>query len=170
MELLLIKSLYSRVSKLCVLLLLLFFSLPGWSGGWDLDKGPVVSNLQGELVCIGCALKGGVGSNSQCGVYTSHNIGLRMGDGSLWQFVNNQTGHDIIFAHNLLEGKKASISGFMYPIAHMIEIVSITINGVTDEQISDAALQQDHLIGKALIARKKGETPMVSPYGLSKSQ
>lgn len=134
------------------------------AGGWDLDKGPNVSTIQGKLVCIGCSLMGGVGSNSQCGTYTTHNIGLRMGDGSLWHFVNNQTGHDIIFAHNLLDGKKATITGFMYPIAHMIEIVSINIDGVTDEQVSEAAYKEDQLIGKALLERKKGEAPVITHY------
>ncbi len=148
-------------------LLLLIISLNTWSGGWDLDKGPAISNIQGELVCIGCSLKSSLGSNSQCGIYTTHNIGLRLGDGSLWQFVNNQTGHDIIFAHNLLEGKKARITGFLYPIAHMIEIVSITVDGVTEQQISDAAFKEDKQIGKALMARKRNQPPVIYPYHLS---
>lgn len=137
------------------------------SGGWDLDKGPQITMIKGELVCIGCALKGKSGSNSQCGIYTSHNIGLSMADGSLWHFVNNQTGHDIIFAHNLLDSKKATITGFMYPKSHMIEIVSIIVEEISDEQISDAAFNEDKMIGKALLNRKKGEPPLILHYEMS---
>ncbi len=147
-------------------ILLLQLVTPAWSGGWDLDKGPAVSTMKGELVCIGCALHSNTGSNSQCGIYTSHTIGLKMGDGSLWQFMNNQTGHDVIYSHNLLEGKKSTVTGFMYPIAHMIEIVSIDVDGVTDEQMSDAAFAQDKLIGSALLNRKKGQAPVIYPYNM----
>jgi hypothetical protein len=64
---------------------------------------PEIMTLRGKLVCIGCILKKSSGSNSQCGLYTVHNIGLQLGDGSLWSFVDNQNGHDLIYAHNLLE-------------------------------------------------------------------
>jgi hypothetical protein len=138
--------------------------LPLVAGGWDLDTGPEIMTLHGKLVCVGCSLKKAAGSNSQCGIYTTHNIGLRLGDGSLWNFVNNETGHDIIFSHNLLEGKKAKITGFLYPTAHMIEILSIEVKGVTEKEIAQAALHEDKLIGKALLERKKGAPPVVIHY------
>lgn len=139
--------------------LLLTASL-SFAGGWANDKGLDQVTLKGELVCVGCSLKKMDGANAQCNLYAHHAIGFKTGDGLLWSIVDNEKGHDTIRAHKLLEkGKKATITGWIYPVAHFIEIADIKVEGVSMEQIQVAALEEDKLIAKRLATRELGEVP-----------
>ncbi len=130
------------------------------AGGWAPDKGLDKVTLKGELVCVGCSLKKMDGANAQCNLYAHHAIGFRTADGLLWSIVDNEKGHDIIRAHKLLEkGTKATITGWIYPVAHFIEIDAIQVEGVTMEQIQKAGLEEDQLIAKRLATRKLGQVP-----------
>lgn len=130
------------------------------AGGWAADKGLDKMTLTGELVCIGCSLKKLDGANAQCNLYAHHAVGFRTADGLLWNIVDNEKGHDVIRAHRLLEkGVKATISGWIYPVAHFIEIDSIKVEGVSMAQIQQSGLEEDHLIAKRLASRKLGEVP-----------
>jgi len=129
------------------------------AGGWDADKGMDKSTLKGELVCIGCSLKKLSGANAQCSLYAQHAIGFKAADGTLWSFVDNAKGHDIINAHTLLEKKDATVTGWIYPAAHFIEIDSISVDGVSELEIQKAGLAEDHLKSKRLAGRKLGEVP-----------
>lgn len=132
------------------------------AGGWDAKKGMDKVTIKGELVCIGCSLKKLDGANAQCNLYSHHEIGVRTGDGLLWSIVDNEKGHDITRAHRLLEkGVKATITGWLYPIAHFIEIDEIEVEGVSMDEIRRAALEEDHLIAKRLATRKLGEHPAI---------
>lgn len=130
------------------------------AGGWATDKGLDKVTLKGELVCIGCSLKKLDGANAQCDLYSHHAVGFRTADGLLWSIVDNEKGHDVIRAHYLLEkGKKATIAGWIYPVAHFIEIDTIEVEGVTMAQIQKAGYEEDLLIAKRLATRKLGEVP-----------
>ncbi len=141
---------------------LVFAAYSGLSmaGGWDNEKGLDQVQLQAELVCLGCSLKKLSGANAQCGLYTLHDVGVRLGDGSLWTIVNNTAGHDTIRAHELVIGKSAQITGWLYPNANHIEIDSISIEGVSAAELAEAAWNEDQKIGKALMARAPGSAPI----------
>ena len=130
------------------------------AGGWDSAKGMDQIRLKGELVCTGCSLKKLSGANAQCSLYSQHDIGVKLADGTIWTIVNNAKGHDIIRAHKTVENKYAVINGWMYPNAHQIEIASIKVEGVSADEIAKAAWQEDQKIAKALLNRKVGEAPV----------
>ncbi len=130
-----------------------------FAGGWDAAKGMDKITLKGQLVCLGCSLKKLDGANAQCNLYAHHAIGFKAGDGTLWSIIDNAKGHDIIRAHELLGKKNATITGWMFPVAHFIEIAEITVEGVTPEAIAKAGWEEDKLLAKRLDARKVGEAP-----------
>ena len=129
------------------------------AGGWDKNKGLEQITITGELVCLGCSLKKLNGQNSQCSLYSQHAIGFKAQDGTLWNLVENANGHDIIRAHKLLGNKKATITGWLYPIAHQIEIETINVIGVTEKQIQKAGWEEDQILAKRLSSRTVGEAP-----------
>ncbi len=131
------------------------------AGGWDTEKGLEKITLTGELVCVGCSLKKLNGANAQCDLYAHHAIGFKAGDGTLWSFVDNAKGHDVINAHTLVEKKTATVTGWLYPLAHFIEIDEISVEGVTLEAIQKAGLEEDHLKATRLASRKLGEVPEI---------
>jgi hypothetical protein len=133
-----------------------------WGGGWDAAKGTPKITLAGELVCLGCSLKKLDGQNAQCDLYAHHAIGFKAADGTLWNIVDNAKGHDVVRAHQLLEKKKATITGWMYPLAHQIEIDEIAVEGVTQAQIQKAGYEEDQLLAKRLMSRKVGEPPALA--------
>lgn len=133
-----------------------------WAGGWDAAKGTPKTTLTGEMVCLGCSLKKLDGQNAQCDLYAHHAIGFKAADGTLWNIVDNAKGHDVVRAHQLLEKKKATITGWMYPIAHQIEIDEIKVEGVTQAQIQKAGYEEDQLLAKRLMSRKVGEPPALA--------
>ncbi len=130
-----------------------------FAGGWDTEKGLDQVSLKGELVCLGCTLKKMNGQNAQCSLYSQHSIGFKSKDGTLWNIVENAKGHDIIRAHKLLGHKQATITGWLYPIAHQIEIGTINVPGVTEKEIQNAGWEEDQILAKRLGARKVGEVP-----------
>jgi len=132
-----------------------------WAGGWDKDKGLSKMTLTGELVCVGCSLKKLDGANAQCSIYAQHLIGFKAGDGTLWSIVDNEKGHDVTRSHTLVNKKKATITGYMYPLAHFIEIIDIEVDGVTKAQIAESAWQEDMQVAKRLASRKLGEAPQL---------
>ncbi len=136
-----------------------FLVTTAYAGGWDKKKGLDKMTLSGELVCVGCSLKKLDGANAQCSIYAQHLVGFKAGDGTLWSIIDNEKGHDVTRAHTLLEHKKATITGYMFPIAHFIEIVDIDVEGVTKDQIAKAAWDEDQQIATRLAARKVGEAP-----------
>lgn len=142
-----------------VSVVLMQFSSASFAGGWDNKKGLDQINIEAELVCLGCSLKKLSGANAQCGLYTQHDVGLKLADGSLWSIVNNAAGHDTIRAHKLAIGKTASITGWLYPNANHIEIDTIKIAGVSKDQLATAAWEEDQKVAKALMSRKPGEAP-----------
>ncbi len=141
---------------------LMQFSAATFAGGWDNKKGLDQITIEAELVCLGCSLKKISGANAQCSLYSLHDVGVKLADGSLWSIVNNQAGHDTIRAHKLVIGKKAKITGWLYPNANHIEIDTIDIAGVSKEQLATTAWEEDQKIAKALLARKPGEAPVHS--------
>ncbi len=150
------------IKKLSVVLMIVAVTASSaLAGGWDTDKGLDKVTLTGELVCIGCSLKKLDGANAQCDLYAHHAIGFKAGDGTLWSLVDNAIGHDVINAHVLLEHKQATLTGWMYPLAHYIEIDGIDVEGVTLEQIQQTGWEEDQLKAKRLVSRKVGETPEI---------
>jgi len=143
------------------ILITVLLATPAFAGGWDKDKGQDTVTLKGELICIGCSLKKLSGANAQCSLFGAHDVGLKLADGTFWNFVNNATGHDIIRAHGAVIGKAATVTGWIYPNAHMIEIESISVDGVSPEQIAKAAWEEDQKVAKRLTERKIGEPPAV---------
>jgi hypothetical protein len=142
------------------LLSLLFCATLASAGGWNADKGLDKVTLKGQLVCVGCSLKKLDGANAQCNLFAHHAIGFKTADGLLWSFVDNAKGHDVIRAHKLVEkGKNATVTGWIYPAAHFIEIDSVDVEGVTMEQIQIAGLEEDKLIAKRLATRTLGQAP-----------
>ena len=130
-----------------------------YAGGWKTGKGLEKMVIKGELVCVGCSLKKLDGANSQCDLFAHHAIGFKTADGSYWSIMDNAAGHDVIRAHELLEKKSATISGWLYPVANMVEIDSITVDGVSAKEIARAGWEEDQKIAKELLARKVGEAP-----------
>jgi len=125
--------------KIVLTLIILVVSASlSWAGGWDKKKGLDQITLSGELLCIGCTLKKLDGANAQCDLYTHHAIGFKTADGTLWSIVDNAKGHDVINSHDLVENKKATITGWIYPIANFIEIDDIKVDGVTTAEIQKA--------------------------------
>ncbi len=143
------------------ILVMAFFVATAFAGGWDKEKGLDEMTLTGELVCVGCSLKKLDGANAQCSIYAQHLIGFKAGDGTLWSIVDNEKGHDITRSHTLLEHKKATITGFMFPVAHFIEIVDIEVEGVTSAQIEKSGWEEDQLMAKRLAVRKVGQAPQL---------
>lgn len=130
------------------------------AGGFDVKKGLDKITLDVELVCLGCSLKKMSGANAQCDLFTRHDVGIKLGDGTLWTIVNNGKGHDIIRAHGLVINKKATVTGWLYPAANHIEIDSIEVEGISADQVAKAAWDEDQIIGKALSGRKVGQPPV----------
>jgi len=147
---------------ICALLVFVVGSTMAWAGGWDAKKGLDKVTVTGELLCIGCSLKKLDGANAQCDLYAHHAIGFKTLDGALWSIVENAKGHDIVRSHTLLENKKATVTGWLYPIAHYIEIDTITVDGVKPEDIQKAAWEEDRLLAKRLLERKVGEPPTLA--------
>lgn len=150
--------------KLLVLTLIFLFAFASLSfaGGWDKTKGTDKVTLKGTLICVGCNLKKMSGANAQCDLYAHHAIGFKTEDGVIWNILENAKGHDIVRAHRLLEKNvPATITGWIYPIAHVIEIDSITIEGVSMKDIQKAAWDEDQLLAKRLMSRKVGEPPVM---------
>ena len=77
----------------------------------------------------------------------------------MWHIRKNDKGYDIIKAHKLLEGKevKATITGWIYPIAHVIEIDTVEVEGVSITEIQKSAWEEDQALAKKLMKRKAGE-------------
>ncbi len=92
---------------------------------------------------------------------TLHDVGFKLEDGTLWSFVNNKRGHDVIRAHHLVTHKNAQITGWLYPNAHHIELDSIVVEGVSSKGIAKAAWEEDQKIAQALLHRKFGKAPLV---------
>ncbi|MGL1935375.1 MAG: hypothetical protein OCD01_10150 [Fibrobacterales bacterium] len=130
-----------------------------FAGGWDTQKGLNEITLKGELVCTGCSLKKLDGANAQCNLFAHHALGFRSADGTIWNIVDNAKGHDVIRAHTLLEHKEATITGYIYPIAHNLELTTIKVDGVSASNIAKAGWEEDQLIAKRLLQRKIGEAP-----------
>lgn len=131
-----------------------------YAGGWDKAKGMDTVTLKGNLICVGCNLKKMSGANAQCDLYAQHSIGFKTEDGTIWNIIENAKGHDIVKAHTLLEKNvPATITGWMYPIANMIEIDSITVEGISMADIQKAAWEEDQILAKKLMERKVGEAP-----------
>lgn len=130
------------------------FSASAFAGGWDENKGLQQLSLKGELVCIGCSLKKLDGANAQCSLYAQHAIGFKTADGTLWSIVDNAKGHDIINAHKLLGHKTATINGWIFPLAHFIEIDTVHVEGAGQDEIAKVAREQDRQIAKGLLERK----------------
>ena len=130
-----------------------------YAGGWKTDKGLDKMSVKGELVCVGCSLKKLNGANAQCDLFAHHAIGFKTADGSFWSIIDNGAGHDVIRGHELVENKSATISGWLYPVANMIEIDTITIDGVSAKELAQAGWDEDQEIAKSLLARKVGEAP-----------
>lgn len=130
-----------------------------FAGGWDANKGLNETTLKGEIICTGCTLKKLDGANAQCNLFAHHAMGFRSADGTIWNIVDNAKGHDVIRAHTLLGHKKATIKGFIYPIANQLEINSISVDGVSAKQIAKAGWEEDQMIAKRLLKRKVGEAP-----------
>jgi len=152
-------------AKLVLLLVLgTILSSSAFAGGWDRNKGTDLITLKGELICIGCSLKTLSGANAQCDLYTRHDVGFKFADGTFWNFVNNASGHDIIRAHKTVIHKTAIVTGWMYPNAHMIEIDTITVEGVTPEEIAQAAWLEDQEVAKQLTNREVGQLPQIKPH------
>jgi hypothetical protein len=129
------------------------------AGGWKADKGLDKMSIEGKLVCIGCSLKKLDGANAQCNLFAHHAIGFKTADGSLWSIIDNAAGHDVIRGHALIQGKTATINGWLYPIANMIEIATISVDGVSAKEIAKAGWEEDQAIAKGLLSRKVGEAP-----------
>lgn len=131
-----------------------------FAGGWDKAKGMDTVTLKGSLICVGCNLKKMSGANAQCDLYAQHSIGFKTEDGTIWNIIENAKGHDIVKAHTLLEKNvPATITGWIYPVANMIEIDSITVEGVSMADIQKAAWNEDQILAKKLMERKVGEAP-----------
>jgi hypothetical protein len=131
------------------------------AGALNSSKGLDEITINGEIVCLGCSLKKLGGANAQCGLYDAHDAGIKLKDGTLWSIVNNAKGHDIIRGHGAVIGKKATISGWIYPNAHYIEINKITVEGVSKKEIAIAAHKEDLKVAHALMSRKVGEAPNI---------
>lgn len=143
-----------------VIFTLIFATAPiAFAGGWDNTKGMDKLKLKGQLVCVGCSLKKMNGADAQCSLFAHHAVGFKSGDGTLWSIVDNEKGHDVIRAHTLVGKKNATISGWIYPSAHFVEIDSIEVEGVSMEEIRKAGLEEDRLLAKRLASRKLGEAP-----------
>jgi len=150
-----------RVIALTVVFVFALASL-SFAGGWDKTKGTDKVTLKGTLLCIGCNLKKMGGANAQCNLYAHHAIGFKSEDGLMWNILNNEKGHDIIMAHKLLEKNvPATITGWIYPVANVIEIDSIQVEGISMKDIQKAAWEDDQLLAKRLMSRKVGESPVM---------
>ncbi len=147
------------VLNIFITIVLLQFSSMAFAGGWDNKKGLDQITVEAELVCLGCSLKKLSGANAQCGLYTQHDVGVKLSDGSLWSIVNNAIGHDTIRAHKLVIGKKAKITGWIYPNANHIEFDSVNIDGISKEKLAQVAWDEDQKVAQALLNRKPGEAP-----------
>ncbi len=156
------KSIVIRKSVWIAILAILLVA-PAFAGGWDKEKSQDTITLKGELICLGCSLKKLSGANAQCNLFGGHDVGFKLADGTFWSFVNNATGHDVIRAHGAVIGKTAKVTGWIYPNAHMIEIESISVDGVSSEQIAKAAWDEDQKVAKQLTERKVGQPP--APMG-----
>ncbi len=148
------------LKKLFTTAIVLFLSVTAVSaGGWDENKGINQTTLKGELVCTGCTLKKLDGANAQCNLFAQHALGFRSADGTIWNIVDNAVGHDVIRGHKLLGHKKATIKGYIYPIANQVEILSIDVEGVSAKEIAKAGWEEDQILAKRLLKRKVGEAP-----------
>ncbi len=78
--------------------------------------------IEGTLVCIGCALEQqDGGANSQCTLYARHAQGVQRADGTLWTIVDNQRGHALI-TNDKLRGQAIRILGWTFPKAQYLEV------------------------------------------------
>ena len=150
------------MKKLAALTVVFLFAMASlaFAGGWDKGKGMDKITLKGNLLCVGCNLKKLNGANAQCSLFAHHAVGFKTEDGTIWNIIDNAKGHDIIRAHTLLEKNvPATITGWIYPIAHAIEIDSIDVHGVSTADIQRTAWEEDQMIAKELMSRKLGQAP-----------
>jgi len=148
-----------KVMQIFLLMGLLVASFSALGGGWDKKKGPELTTIKGEILCLGCNLKKVNGANAQCSLYDLHALGIKTKDGLLWTIINNAVGHDLIRAHGIVDHKDITIKGYLYPLGHMIEVISYEVKGVSKKVIQKKAWEVDQQIAKALLKRKPGEAP-----------
>ncbi|HBR21141.1 MAG TPA: hypothetical protein DD713_01010 [Nitrospiraceae bacterium] len=156
------------MKKLAALTVVFIFAMASlaFAGGWDKEKGMDKITLKGNLLCVGCSLKKLNGANAECSLFAHHAVGFKTEDGTIWNIIDNAKGHDIIRAHTLLEKNvPATVTGWIYPIAHAIEIDSIDVHGVSMADIQKTAWEEDQMIAKELMGRKLGQAP--TPAGPS---
>lgn len=78
--------------------------------------------IAGTIVCVGCALADqDGGADSMCTLHAKHAQGLKMSDGTLWTFVDNDRGH-LVITNAKLRGKEVKIHGWKFPKAQYIEV------------------------------------------------
>ena len=77
--------------------------------------------IQGTVVCIGCALEKSAGADAQCTLHAKHAQGLLDSDGKLWTFVDNAKGH-IVMTNDKLRGKQVKVLGWKYPAGQYLEV------------------------------------------------
>src|SRR5688572_29530223 len=77
--------------------------------------------IQGTIVCVGCALEKSAGADPQCTLHSKHAQGLLASDGLLYTFLDNAKGH-IVMTNDKLRGKEVKLSGWKFPKSQVIEV------------------------------------------------
>ncbi len=77
--------------------------------------------IQGTVVCVGCALEKDSGADAQCTLHSKHALGLQGTDGLLYTFLDNAKGH-IAMTNAKLRDKEVKVLGWKYPKSQVLEI------------------------------------------------
>lgn len=111
-------------NRLSMLFLALIATLLVASARADDAKAPKKQKVElaGKLVCVGCHLEKEYGAEAQCTVHAKHAQGFLADDGTLYTVLDNARGHFLI-AEKKLAGTPLQIEGYVFPKAHVLEVV-----------------------------------------------
>jgi hypothetical protein len=81
----------------------------------------------GQLVCLGCSLKGNDGARPDCNLY-GHNMGLKMRDGRYVHVLENRYSEDLLSGRKYGDNEVVLHARF-FPAANMVDVRSFEIDG-----------------------------------------
>ncbi len=77
--------------------------------------------IQGTIVCVGCALEKDSGADAQCTLHSKHAQGLLASEGLLYTFLDNAKGH-VVMTNAKLRDKEVKVLGWKYPKSQILEL------------------------------------------------
>jgi len=87
------------------------------------------ANFDGQLVCLGCDLKGNQGARAECSVY-GHDHALKTEDGKFINFLENKYSADLM-AGEKYHNQQIKVHGIYFADANLIDVEWFEVDNKT---------------------------------------